>query len=216
MPVGRCVIRTAESVVFTLCPPGPEERNTSTLMSASGISIESVCSISGTTSTAAKDVCRRPWLSNGEIRTSRWVPASTDRTPNAYGALISKVADFRPASSAYEVSSTAVPYPFRSAQRRYIRISISAKSAASTPPAPARMVTTASRWSYSPESRVRISRSESALRIEVSSAAASSSVSASSSSCASSTNAPRSSMRPASFSSRSRSCWAWESLLVTC
>jgi len=26
MPVGRWVIRTAESVVFTPCPPGPEER----------------------------------------------------------------------------------------------------------------------------------------------------------------------------------------------
>jgi hypothetical protein len=25
-PVGRCVMRTAESVVFTDCPPGPEER----------------------------------------------------------------------------------------------------------------------------------------------------------------------------------------------
>ena len=26
IPVGRWVIRTAESVVFTDCPPGPEER----------------------------------------------------------------------------------------------------------------------------------------------------------------------------------------------
>ena len=26
MPVGMWVMRTAESVVFTLCPPGPEER----------------------------------------------------------------------------------------------------------------------------------------------------------------------------------------------
>ena len=30
MPVGRWVIRTAESVVFTHWPPGPDERNTST------------------------------------------------------------------------------------------------------------------------------------------------------------------------------------------
>ena len=29
MPVGRWVIRTAESVVLTLWPPGPEERKTS-------------------------------------------------------------------------------------------------------------------------------------------------------------------------------------------
>ena len=26
IPVGRCVMRTAESVVFTDCPPGPVER----------------------------------------------------------------------------------------------------------------------------------------------------------------------------------------------
>ena len=39
MPVGRWVMRTAESVVFTLCPPGPEERNTSMRRSASGISM---------------------------------------------------------------------------------------------------------------------------------------------------------------------------------
>ena len=26
MPVGRCVMRTAESVVLTLWPPGPDER----------------------------------------------------------------------------------------------------------------------------------------------------------------------------------------------
>ena len=81
MPVGMWVIRTAESVVLTDWPPGPEERKTSTLMSFSGISIVSVCSMSGTTSTAAKLVCRRPWLSNGLIRTRRWVPPSTERLP---------------------------------------------------------------------------------------------------------------------------------------
>ena len=32
-PVGRWVTRTAESVVLTDCPPGPVERNTSTLIS---------------------------------------------------------------------------------------------------------------------------------------------------------------------------------------
>jgi hypothetical protein len=70
-------MRTAESVVLTLWPPGPLERKTSMRMSASGISMWSLCSTTGTTSTAAKDVCRRPWLSKGEIRTSRWVPCST-------------------------------------------------------------------------------------------------------------------------------------------
>ena len=39
MPVGRWVMRTAESVVLTLCPPGPEERNTSMRSSLSGMSM---------------------------------------------------------------------------------------------------------------------------------------------------------------------------------
>jgi hypothetical protein len=45
------------------------------------MSISSVCSSTGTTSTAANDVWRRPWLSKGLIRTRRWVPASTDNVP---------------------------------------------------------------------------------------------------------------------------------------
>ena len=49
-------MRTAESVVLTDCPPGPEERKTSTLISFSGISTWSVCPMSGMTSTAAKEV----------------------------------------------------------------------------------------------------------------------------------------------------------------
>ena len=39
MPVGRYVIRMAESVVLTLCPPGPEERNTSIFRSLGGQSV---------------------------------------------------------------------------------------------------------------------------------------------------------------------------------
>ena len=81
MPVGMCVMRTAESVVLTLCPPGPEDRKTSTRISFSGMSTWSVCSTTGSTSTPAKEVCRRPWLSNGEMRTSRWVPCSTESVP---------------------------------------------------------------------------------------------------------------------------------------
>ena len=94
--------------MLTDWPPGPLERKTSTLISFSGISTVSLDSMSGTTSTAAKLVWRRPWLSNGLIRTSRWVPPSTERLPYAYGTSTSKVADFSPASSAYEVSMTLV------------------------------------------------------------------------------------------------------------
>ena len=56
MPVGRWVIRTAESVVLTPWPPGPDERKTSTRMSDSWISMWSVCSTTGRTSTPAKEV----------------------------------------------------------------------------------------------------------------------------------------------------------------
>ena len=80
-PVGMWVMRTAESVVLTDCPPGPEERKTSTRMSVSGTSMWSVDSMSGMTSTAAKEVCRRPWLSKGLMRTSRCVPPSTESVP---------------------------------------------------------------------------------------------------------------------------------------
>ena len=60
----------------------------------------------------------------------------------------------------------------------YIRISISAQSAASTPPAPERMVTTASRSSYSPDSRVRTSIASMSSRNCLSSASASATASA--------------------------------------
>ena len=100
---------------------------------------------------------------------------------------------------------TLVDQPRCSAQRRYMRMRVSAKSAASTPPAPARMVTTASRWSYSPLSSVTTSSSSRALRMEVSSWLASSRREGSSSSAASSTMVSRSSMRPSREVMRLRS-----------
>ena len=59
-----------------------------------------------------------------------------------------KVADLSPASSPGEASFISTLKPRRSAQRRYIRSSISAQSWESVPPAPALMVTTASPASY--------------------------------------------------------------------
>ena len=110
---------------------------------------------------------------------------------------------------------TFVDQPRCSAQRRYMRIRISAKSAASTPPAPARMVMTASRSSYSPESRVTTSSSESVFWMAVSSFSASAMVEASSSSRPSSTMISRSSMRDSILAIRFSSAWRWESLEVT-
>ena len=74
-----------------------------------------------------------------------------------------KVVDLIPASSAYEVSKTLTPYAWRSQYLRYMRETISAQSAASTPPASERIVTRASRWSYSPLKRVCTSKSEIAV-----------------------------------------------------
>ena len=51
-PVGLCVMRTAESVVFTDCPPGPVERYTSISRSLGSIST-STSSASGSTATVA-------------------------------------------------------------------------------------------------------------------------------------------------------------------
>ena len=59
-----CVMRTAESVVFTLCPPGPDDRKTSMRMSLSSI-LTSTSSASGSTATVAAEVWMRPWLSVG-------------------------------------------------------------------------------------------------------------------------------------------------------
>ena len=83
MPVGRWVIRTAESVVFTLWPPGPEERNTSIRRSFSSIAT-STCSASGITSTPAAEVWMRPCDSVTGTRWTRCTPPSN--LSRAYGA----------------------------------------------------------------------------------------------------------------------------------
>src|SRR5207253_1327897 len=79
VPVGRCVIRTADDVLFTCWPPAPLERKVSTLRSSGRISIASSASISGITSTSANEVWRRCAWSKGERRTSRCTPRSARR-----------------------------------------------------------------------------------------------------------------------------------------
>ena len=59
VPVGRCVMRTAESVVLTLCPPGPEDRKTSMRRSPGSMCTSTSCA-SGNTSTPAALVWIRP------------------------------------------------------------------------------------------------------------------------------------------------------------
>ena len=95
-----------------------------------------------------------------------------------------------------------------------MRISISAQSAASTPPAPERIFTTASRWSYSPESMVCTS-SESICA--ATSANSSSAIAASPSSSASSYMTGRSSIRERSEETFfSRACTLDSSVVTFC
>ncbi len=73
------MIRTAESVVLTLCPPGPVERYTSILRSFGSIST-STSSASGMTATVAVEVWMRPCDSVAGTRCTRCVPPSHLKT----------------------------------------------------------------------------------------------------------------------------------------
>ena len=108
-------------------------------------------STSGSTSTSANVVWRRFWASNGLIRTRRWTPRSGRSQPYARRPSTATVTLLRPACSPSCWSMISVAKRCRSAQRRYIRSSISAQSVASVPPAPALIVSSAGRSSYSPE-----------------------------------------------------------------
>ena len=81
MPVGRWVMRIAESVLLTCWPPAPDARKVSMRQSFSLISMLILSSITGDTETAAKLVWRRAWLSNGLMRTRRCTPASVFSQP---------------------------------------------------------------------------------------------------------------------------------------
>ena len=140
---------------------------------------------------SANVVWRRFCESYGLIRTSRCTPRSARSQPYARRPSTSKVTLFRPVCSPSVWSRTSVENRCRSAQRRNMRSSISAQSVASVPPAPALIVTSAPRWSYSPEkrravrSRSNVTRSVSASRsisASISASSASAAMSASSSS----------------------------------
>ena len=68
-------MRTAESVVLTLWPPGPLERKTSMRRSCGSIDT-STSSASGMTQTPAALVWMRPWLSVTGTRCTRCTPPS--------------------------------------------------------------------------------------------------------------------------------------------
>ena len=97
----------------------------------------------------------------------------------------------------------------------YMRSNISAQSAASTPPAPDRMVIRASRSSYSPERSVRISSSPTTASSAFSSFSASSSDSWSPASSANSKRTGRSESLLCTDSNLRNSPWTVDSFEVT-
>ena len=80
-PVGICVMRTAESVVFTCWPPLPPDRYVSMRRSSLRMLISMDSSISGETYTLANDVWRRLAWSKGDMRTRRCTPISLVSMP---------------------------------------------------------------------------------------------------------------------------------------
>ena len=68
-------MRTAEYVVLTPWPPGPEEQYVS-MRRSSGLISMSISSASGSTATVAVEVWMRPWLSVLGTRWTRWTPLS--------------------------------------------------------------------------------------------------------------------------------------------
>ena len=143
IPVGRCVIRTAESVVLTDWPPGPDERNTS-IRSSFGSMVTSTSSASGSTSTPAALVWIRPCDSVTGTRCTRCTPPShfsRDQTPLPPSGtplvFTARETSFTPPRSESCTSITSVTQPCRSAYRVYIRSRSAANSADSSPPSPA-------------------------------------------------------------------------------
>ena len=90
------MIRTAESVVFTDWPPGPDERLTSMRTSRSSSISISVSSTSGMTTTVAVEVWMRPDDSVAGTRWTRWVPLSNLSREYAPSPAISTIASFTP------------------------------------------------------------------------------------------------------------------------
>ncbi len=81
MPVGRWVMRTAESVLLTCWPPAPPARMVSMRIS-SGLMSMSMSSASGSTATVAAEVWMRPPASVSGMRCTRCTPDSYFRRAN--------------------------------------------------------------------------------------------------------------------------------------
>mmetsp|Transcript_11654 Transcript_11654/g.30363 ORF Transcript_11654/g.30363 Transcript_11654/m.30363 type:complete len:307 (+) Transcript_11654:263-1183(+) len=142
MPVGMCKMRTAESVVFTCCPPAPDARHVSMRRSASRSSM-SASSASGSTATEAVLVWMRPIFSVAGTRCTRWTPDSYRNVGSAPNPRRSTAASLHPPDGASLRPSSSTVHCRRAAYDVYIPNRSRAKRAASSPPAPARTSRTA-------------------------------------------------------------------------
>src|SRR5215467_5044860 len=138
-PVGTWVMRTAESVVLTPCPPGPEERYTSTRMSRSS-TLMSTSSASGSTATVTVEVWIRPLDSVAGTRCTRWTPRSNLRRLQAPRPCTKRTISLKPPTPVGWLSMTSTRHFCASAYLVYMRARSAAKRPASSPPAPARIL----------------------------------------------------------------------------
>src|SRR5204862_5209340 len=104
--VGMCVMRTAEYVVLTDCPPGPDEQNVSMRRSLASIFI-STSSASGSTATVTADVCTRPCCSVSGTRCTRCTPLSYFSREYTRSPSISAMISFSPPTPDSDVESTS-------------------------------------------------------------------------------------------------------------
>src|ERR1700681_1219866 len=114
------VMRTAEYVVFTDCPPGPEEQKVSMRRSLASI-LTSTSSASGSTATVTAEVWTRPCCSVAGTRWTRWTPLSYFNWEKTRLPSMMAITSFRPPAEDSEDESTSTFQPWVSAYRVYIR-----------------------------------------------------------------------------------------------
>lgn len=130
-------MRTAESVVFTCCPPEPEDLFVSTFNTAELRFIFVGLWSLGSTATVAVDVWTRPLDSEDGIRWMRWTPASVMASRLTFVPTISAEAAFKwPFDPRLASKSLNVQFILME-KRSYIRNNSEVNAHASEPPTPA-------------------------------------------------------------------------------
>src|ERR1700722_8956396 len=127
-----CVMRTAEYVVFTDWPPGPDEQKVSMRKSLASI-LMSTSSASGRTATVTAEVWTRPCCSVAGTRCTRCTPLSYFSWEKTRLPSMMAMTSFKPPADDSEDESTSTFQRWVSAYRVYIRKISAAKRVASSP-----------------------------------------------------------------------------------